>query len=94
MVLSEELRLRCAEPPQTREACSHTLGELEPVKTMRFDDGSAFTIIGAPIEKNTFQAKLGLRHEIDGVFFDASYNGAFGNLAQSQGFRVDVSFRF
>ncbi|MDX8355870.1 autotransporter domain-containing protein, partial [Cognatiyoonia sp. IB215182] len=54
----------------------HAFGDVDPAKTMRFDDDAVFAIEGAPVEQDTFLVDVGLRHEIDGVFFDAGYHSA------------------
>ncbi len=70
------------------------LGDLDPVKTMRFNDSSIFDVAGTPVEKDTLLVELGLRHQVDGVLFDLSYYSVFGDLAQNQGFSIDASIRF
>ncbi|MBF9052567.1 autotransporter domain-containing protein, partial [Roseobacter sp. HKCCD9010] len=70
------------------------LGDLDPVKTMRFNDSSVFEVAGAPVEENTFLVELGLRHQVDGVLFNLNYYNEFGDLAQNQGFSINASFRF
>ncbi|WP_299775950.1 autotransporter domain-containing protein [uncultured Tateyamaria sp.] len=70
------------------------LGDLDPVKTMRFNDSSIFDVAGTPVEKDTLLVELGLRHQVDGVLFNLSYYSAFGDLAQNQGFSIDASIRF
>ena len=70
------------------------LGDLDPVKTMRFNDSSVFEVAGAPVEENTFLVELGLRHQVDGVLFNLNYYNEFGDLAQNQGFNINASFRF
>ena len=72
----------------------HAFGDVDPAKTMRFDDDAVFAIEGAPVEQDTFLVDVGLRHEIDGVFFDVGYHSAFGDLAQNQGFSINASFTF
>ena len=72
----------------------HAFGDVDPAKTMRLDDDAVFAIEGAPVEQDTFLVDVGLRHEIDGVFFDVGYHSAFGDLAQNQGFSINASFTF
>lgn len=73
----------------------HAYGELTPTSTFGFSGGSAFTIEGVPIARDSLAVDAGLETNIyDHVDFGISYSGQIADHAQDHGIRANVRWMF
>ncbi|WP_162901446.1 autotransporter domain-containing protein [Breoghania sp. L-A4] len=73
----------------------HAIGDVSAGSTMRFAGGDAFTITGAPIDRDTALIEAGLKLGLgDNARLDISYQGELGARAQDHGVKAGFSARF
>ncbi|OCW55882.1 hypothetical protein AWJ14_11630 [Hoeflea olei] len=74
---------------------SHLVGDPEPSATMRFASGSAFTISGVPLDRDSLQMEAGLRLDFaGGAIVNLDYQGELSAGTQSHGVAARFSKSF
>ena len=73
----------------------HAVGDITPTATQRFAGGSAFTVSGVPIAKNSAVIETGLDVAISrNSTLNFSYMGQLASGAQDHGVKASLSVRF
>ncbi|MDQ0996222.1 outer membrane autotransporter protein [Phyllobacterium ifriqiyense] len=73
----------------------HAYGDTTPLSTLAFNGGSAFTIAGAPIAKDTGLIEAGVDVKLGNrTTFGVSYSGQFGSDVRQNGVDARFSVKF
>jgi fibronectin-binding autotransporter adhesin len=73
----------------------HAFGDVTPLSSLAFAGGSAFTIAGVPIARNSAVVEAGLDFALSpAAKFGLSYAGQFGNGATDQSFKANLAVNF
>jgi len=73
----------------------HAFGDATPESTLSFDGGSAFTVAGAPIERDALATEVELNIDIGGsATMGLSYLGQIGADAQDHGVQASLRIGF
>ncbi|MFD9900331.1 autotransporter domain-containing protein [Mesorhizobium sp. NPDC059025] len=73
----------------------HGFGDVTPLVTQDFIGGSAFTVAGAPLAKNSAVVEAGLDVAImPSATVGISYQGQIGSNASNHGVRADLNIKF
>lgn len=70
------------------------IGDLNQVMVSPFGGDNFFTVVSVPFERTTILIDVGRRRDIDDFFFDVGRHSEVGDVLQSKGFDIDVSFNF
>ncbi|MGB3500394.1 MAG: autotransporter domain-containing protein [Mesorhizobium sp.] len=73
----------------------HAFGDVSPGSTHGFSAGGAFTIIGAPIARDSAVVEAGLDLDVTrSASFGIAYTGQFARKARDHGFNAKLNVRF
>ena len=73
----------------------HAFGDTTPLSTHAFSAGTAFTIAGAPIARNSAVIEAGLDlNPTPNATFSLSYIGQLASGAQDHGLKANFAMRF
>ena len=73
----------------------HIYGDRDPETTLAFDGGRSFTILGAPLSRDSLGLNLGAEVRVTpAVSIEAGYDGLMGNNYQDHGGRLTLRYDF